>query len=158
MQTIEIDVKNSEAYPGSGAEPEDILELAAIYYEAAIALFENAKKGAPLSYAPARLCSIHSIELFLNAFLRHEGKTPKEIRDRWHNLADEAFVSKLRLRKKTAAHLEAITAKREYLISRYAPELASQQSELNRLTATLEEVKDKASTYLNNSDLRRSGD
>jgi hypothetical protein len=122
--------------------------LAEAYHAAAAALFQNAKKGSPLSYAPARLCSIHAIELCLNAFLRSKGVSNSQIRSRVHNLADTSFVDALRLRKKTAAHLEAMTEKREYLISRYGPEYADQHSELNRLTATLEEVVSKVTKYL----------
>ncbi len=135
-------------YPGSSADIQDVVELADAYYDGAVALFQNAKKGERLSYAPARLCSIHAIELYLNVFLRHQGSSPEQIRGRLHNLADPAFVSKLKLKKKTAAHLDAMTERREYLISRYAPELASQHTELNRLTATLEEVREKVTSYM----------
>lgn len=135
-------------YPGSQAEIHEILELAEAYYAAAIALFQSAQKEAPLSYAPARLCSIHAIELYLNAFLRHQGIPPEEIRGRMHNLADPTFVAALKLRKKTATHLATMTERREYLISRYAPELASQHTELNRLTATLIEIMTKATKHI----------
>jgi hypothetical protein len=94
------------------------------------------------------MCAIHAIELYLNAFLRHEGVAPEEIRKRMHNLAEPRFVDKLKLRKKTALHLKAMTTKREYLISRYAPERITEHTELNRLTATLREVKAKVGKYL----------
>ena len=141
-------VQTKRYYPGSHAEIEEIIDLAEAYYEAAKVLFQNGSKGDSISYAPARLCSIHAIELFLNAFLRYEGRSSEQIRGRLHNLADEAFTTKLRLRKKTADHLTAMTEKREYLISRYAPELAFQHTELNRLTATLEEIRSKMIMYL----------
>jgi hypothetical protein len=57
-------------------------------------------------------------------------------------------VAELKLRKKTAEHLQAMTERREYLISRYAPELTSQHTELNRLQATLEEVRKKTAAKL----------
>ncbi len=135
-------------YPGTEATIEDVLELADAYYCAATALFPNAQKGAPLSYAPARLCSIHAIELYLNAFLRHHGATPAQIRNRGHNLADPPFVDTLRLRQKTAQRLIDISERREYLISRYGPELAAQHTELTRLTATLNEVQAKVKKHL----------
>ncbi|WP_317057491.1 hypothetical protein [Roseovarius rhodophyticola] len=140
--------QTSSSYPGSDACAAQILELAEAYYDAANALFDTAKKNGPLSYAPARLCSIHAIELFLNAFLRNRGESAESIRARMHNLADEEFVTKLILKKKTAKHLQEMTKRREYLISRYAPERASQHTELNRLTATLEEVRAKTNKYL----------
>lgn len=139
----------SEApYPGSNADAVQIIELAEAYYEAAISLFAGAKKGQKLSYAPARLCSIHAIELYLNAFLRKEGELPQQVRGRLHNIADESFVSQLKLRKKTADHLQAMTERREYLISRYAPEQMSQHTELNRLQATLEEIRKKTRIHV----------
>jgi hypothetical protein len=135
-------------FPGDNADVREILNLAEAYRAAATALFPNARRGAPLSYAPARLCSIHAIELCLNAFLRSKGIPNSQIRARMHNLADDTFVDSLRLRKKTAAHLIAMTEKREYLISRYGPELSDQHTELNRLTATLDEVVNKVTNYL----------
>ncbi len=68
-----------------------------------------------------------------------------------HNLAEPMFVAKLQLRKRTALHLEAMTAKREYLISRYAPEQTKEHTELNRLTATLKEVMAKVGKHLRSS-------
>jgi hypothetical protein len=140
--------EGSERYPGSDARPDEILDLAAAYAEAAKALFDTAEKGGALSYAPARLCAIHAIELFLNAFLRSRGERPERIRGRLHNLANENFCNALRLRKKTAKHLIDMTDRREYLISRYAPELTSQHTELNRLQATLNEISTKVCTLL----------
>ncbi len=135
-------------YPGDCAAAEDIYDLAIAYHAAAKALFPRATKGAPLSYAPARLCSIHAIELCLNAYLRLKGMENCQIRARMHDLADTGFVADLRLRKKTAAHLQEMTQRREYLISRYAPESAGQHTELTRLTATLDEVVRKVGRYI----------
>ena len=124
------------------------MQLAKAYYAAAIVVFENLPANGSLSYAPARLISIHAIELYLNAFLRHQGVTPDQIRGRMHNLADPGFVTTLNLKKKTASHLITMTEKREYLISRYAPELTSQHTQLNRLVATLEEVMTKVTKHV----------
>jgi hypothetical protein len=95
-----------------------------------------------------RLCAIHATELFLNAFMRSRGESPERIRGRLHKLADEDFCKALRLRKKTAQHLVNMTDRREYLISRYAPELTSQHTELNRLRVTFNEVQTKVSALL----------
>ncbi|WP_212524455.1 hypothetical protein [Actibacterium sp. MT2.3-13A] len=124
----------------------DIIALADEYRAAAGLLFQRARVGEPLSRAPARLCSIHAIELYLNAFLRHEGETPEKIRSYLHDLserADPEVVGKLRLRKRTVSHLVGMSEKREYLIARYGPELASTHSEINRLLATLDEIASK---------------
>lgn len=144
----------SNEYPGSNANPLEVLNLADAYSRASNLLFSQGQKRAALSIAPARMCAIHAIELCLNAFLRHEGFAPEEIRKRMHNLDEPTFVAKLQLRKKTALHLKAMTAKREYLISRYAPERAREHTELNRLTATLKEVMAKVGEHLRST---RSG-
>jgi hypothetical protein len=104
-------------YLGSDASFQDIFDLAEAYCQAANALLCTAKKGEPLTYAPARLCAIHATELYLNAFLRKGGQNAASIRGRLHNLADEEFVEALGLRKKTANHLAEMTKRREYLIS-----------------------------------------
>lgn len=142
------EVTDQQTYPGSQADPLQVFELAEAYYDAAISLFAASTKGQELRYAPARLCSIHAIELYLNAYLRNAGEPPEQVRARLHNLADERFVAELKLRKKTAEHLQAMTERREYLISRYAPELTSQHTELNRLQATLEKVRKKTAAKL----------
>ena len=141
----------SNEYPGSNANPLEVLDLANAYSRASKLLFRKGQKQIALSIAPARMCAIHAIELYLNAFLRHEGVAPEDIRGRLHDLAEPTFVDKLKLRKKTAQHLEAMTAKREYLISRYAPERTSEHTELTRLTATLAEVMAKVGKHLHST-------
>ncbi|GHD99175.1 hypothetical protein GCM10008024_05500 [Allgaiera indica] len=139
---------NTIPYPGSTAAPEDIVALADEYRRAAIALMESGRKGEPLSRAPGRLCAIHAIELYLNAFLLVGGTPPEQVRSHFHNLAaraEKAIDSGLILRKRTAEHLRKMTETREYLVSRYGPEMTSTLSELNRLMATLEEVSKKTS-------------
>ncbi|WP_244425752.1 hypothetical protein [Rhizobium etli] len=141
----------SNEYSGSNANPLEVLDLANAYFLASKCLFSEGQKQVALSMAPARMCAIHAIELYLNAFLRHEGVAPEEIRKRMHNLVDSRFVAKLQLRKKTALHLQAMTAKREYFISRYAPEQAREHSELTRLAATLLEVMEKVGKHLHST-------
>lgn len=136
------------AYPGSNASKSQMFDLANAYYGAAITLLKDAQKKEPLSFSPARFCCIHAIELYLNVFLRHEGVPPEQIRRRMHNLADPAFVVQLKLRKRTALHLILMTEKREYLISRYGPELIAEHSELNRLLATLVEIMTKLGHHM----------
>lgn len=133
-------------YPGSTAAPNDIVALADEYRRAAIALMESGRRGEPLSRAPGRLCAMHAIELYLNAFLLAGGTPPEQIRSHFHNLAartESAIAGGLVLRKRTADHLRKMTEDREYLVSRYGPEMTSTLSELNRLMATLEEVSKK---------------
>src|SRR3546814_6162935 len=115
-------------YPGSCASAEEIVHLATEYHHAAHTLRQNARKGKPLSRAPSRLCAIHAIELYLNAFLLCLGDTPGQFRSRQHNLAERTTLAVdrgLRLRKKTAGHLVKMSEDREYLVSRYGPEMAT---------------------------------
>lgn len=105
----------------------------------------------PISRAPARLCAIHAIELYLNAFLLSRGMPPEKVRAHFHNLADRAKLAVdggLILRKLTLAHLIKITDDREYLISRYGPEMSGTLSESNRLMATLNEVAKKVKSRI----------
>lgn len=145
----------SGPYPGAEASVWQILGLAHEYYNAAMTLFQKVEgvpqTVAPLSRAPARLCAIHAIELYLNAFLMHEGVSPAEIRRKNHSLAKRSeyeVIAKLKLRKRTTGHLITMSERREYLVSRYGPELVATHSELNRLTVTLVEVMTKVGNYL----------
>lgn len=136
----------TNSYPGSTAAPADIAALADEYRRASIDLVRAGRKGEPLSRAPGRLCAIHAIELYLNAFLLAGGTPPEQVRSHFHNLAalaERAIASGLDLRKRTSEHLRKVTEDREYLVSRYGPEMTSTLSELNRLMATLEEVSKK---------------
>jgi hypothetical protein len=68
-----------------------------------------------------------------------------------HDLAariDLATTSGLRLRKRTIAHLHTITDNREYLVTRYGPEMTATVSQIKRLTATLEEVAAKVTAIV----------
>jgi hypothetical protein len=139
------------AYPGSLAKADEILELAGEFRQAAYALMPLGRRGSPLSRAPCRFSAIHSIELHLNALLLHAGHEPARIRAMQHNLAmriELAMASGLKLRKRTASHILAIVGNREYLVTRYGPEMTASVSQLNRLTATLDEVAKKVAAIM----------
>ena len=135
-------------YPGAAAGVDQIADLANAYYTAALVLLRSAETEAPLSMAPARLCAMHAIELYLNAFLRHQGVPAAQVRARMHNLADPAAFAALGFRRRTEMHLSTMSETREYLISRYAPEQIRQHTEINRLQATLVEVMTKVGKHL----------
>jgi hypothetical protein len=121
---------------------DQMLALAEAYRRAASSLLAIAPSKDPWSRAPARLCAIHAIELYLNAFLLDAGEDARSIRGRNHDLAgriDACMALGLCLRRRTSEHLHALTSGREYLVTRYGPELST-LSEINRLTATMEEV------------------
>lgn len=133
-------------YPGSNASPAEVLALAAEYHSAAEDLVLKGRPRQPMSRAPARLCAIHAIELYLNAFLLASGDPPEKVRAHFHDLAERANSAVARglvLRKRTLEHLVRMTEDREYLISRYGPELSNSLSESNRLMATLAEIAKK---------------
>jgi hypothetical protein len=133
-------------FPGATASASEIFALAAEYHAAADCLILKGRPRQPISRAPARLCAIHAIELYLNAFLLAAGEPPERVRARFHNLAERASSAVghgLILRKLTFAHLVRMTEDREYLVSRYGPEMSSTLSESNRLMATLNEIAKK---------------
>jgi hypothetical protein len=140
-------------YPGESATAEEVLLLAEEYQKAARLLLQQGRRGTPVTWAPCRLSAIHAIELFLNALLLHEGHDASAIRGMQHNLverAEQAVAGGLQLRKRTAAHLSAMVGNREYLVTRYGPEMSATVSQINRLTATLEEVAKKVAAIIRN--------
>ena len=138
-------------YPGETASPEQVFALADEYRRAAHLLVQQGKKGKPLTRAPMRLSAIHAIELYLTALLLKRGRTASQIRGLQHDLgvrAQLAATEGLKLRKRTAEHLHHLSLSREYLVTRYGPELASTTSNPTRLSATLEEVAQKIAVLL----------
>lgn len=137
------------SYPGEEvATAEQIRLLADEYRGAARDLLVRGRRGQPSSWAPARMTAIHAIELYLNALLLAKGHGPAEVRGYQHDLARRAglpAVKTLKLRARTLAHLGSLSEGREYLATRYGPELGTSWTQLNRLMATLDEVATKVS-------------
>ncbi|EKE45025.1 hypothetical protein OCGS_0720 [Oceaniovalibus guishaninsula JLT2003] len=123
-----------------------IFDLAEAYRASALLLLQGSARGRPLARFPARYCALHAIELYLNAWLRSCGHDPGDIRACLHNVArmfDLASETGLVLRKKTRADLRAMTGRRDYLLLRYDPEASVLPVHVNRLIATMEEVRTK---------------
>lgn len=137
----------TKAYvPGELASPKQVLELAHQYRAAAHVLKAMGRRGRPLTWAPFRMAAIHAIELYLNALLLCSGLDAAKIRGLRHDLQsrkETAASLGLTLRRKTVAHIVALHQSREYLVTRYGPELASTMSQVDRLVATLDEVAEK---------------
>ncbi|MBZ9994056.1 hypothetical protein [Mesorhizobium sp. BH1-1-4] len=130
-------------YPGELASPQQVHELAQEYRKAAHHLLPLGRPGKPLTRAPFRLSAIHAIELYLTALLLHRGHNPNQIRKMHHDLSartEHTLAAGLLLRAKTAKHLQTLSQNREYLVTRYGPEMAATASHITRLTATLDEV------------------
>lgn len=141
-------------YPGELASARQVHELAEEYRKAANHLIQLGRPGKPLTRAPFRLAAIHAVELYLTALLLHRGYGPNQIRKMQHDLSERtehAIEAGLRLRAKTAKHLQSLSQNREYLVTRYGPELAATASQINRLTATLEEVAAKVTALIGSS-------
>jgi hypothetical protein len=137
--------KEKTIFPGDFATPKDLLRLAEEYKKAASLLMEMGKSGKPLSRAPYRLVAIHAIELYLNTFLLKSGYDAAGIRSLKHDLGKRAQIAlenKLILKKKTFEHIKSLSQNREYLVTRYEPEMPS-MSQVNRLEATLKELAEK---------------
>jgi HEPN domain-containing protein len=148
-----MSIEGQKFFPGETATPRQIASLADEYRHAADALLGTVRRGQPLSRAPYRFVAIHALELYLNALLLAAGKPPVALRRMHHDLASRtelAMTARLILRKRTLAHLAALSEGREYLTTRYDP-AAPQGSELNRLAATLAEVAEKVTTFLENT-------
>jgi hypothetical protein len=134
------------SYPSELATPEEVLRLADSYRQAALALAELGTRGDPVSRAPYRIAAIHAIELYLNALLLRAGHAPSLIRGLKHDFsarADLAITCGLLFPRRTGAHLRMIASTREYLVTRYGPEMTSTLAQLSRLAATLDEVATK---------------
>ena len=99
----------SPPYPGSLAETSDLLQLADAYRCAAAKLFDQSKGSGPVAQAPARFCAIHAIELYINVFLRHSGRSAEQVRAKMHALDDPNFADALNLRGRTRQHLQWMT-------------------------------------------------
>lgn len=149
----------SKSQPGEPASPLQMLSLADEYRRASDSLVERRRKQQPLSLAPFRLTAIHAIELYLTATLLAYGHQPQEIRGLGHDLSKRAALAQkrgLNLRKRTVEHLGALGANREYLVSRYAPELLGvASSQINRLLATLNEVAEKSAAMVALTETKR---
>lgn len=138
------------AYPGDAASVDDIFELAGLYRAAAKLLREHAPRGK--QHIPCRLLALHSIELYLNAFLLTNGLDTKSIRGLQHDIGERsrrAVDAGLNLRKRTAMHLQTLSHNREYLIIRYGPEMTATLSQVNRVMATLDELSLKVGKIVN---------
>ncbi len=136
----------SPPYPGTEASVAQLLALAQEYHAAHNHLMVRPNSGQAHASAPARLLAIQAIELYLNAFLRNAGESPQAVRGLQHDLGKRtalAIERGLVLKKRTAEHLMALTSTREYLSSRYGPELSSTWSNMNRIAATLKELFEK---------------
>lgn len=120
-----------------------ILALAEAYRAAALQLVAAAAPKRPLALAPIRLTALHAIELYINAFLLERGLAAAALRRLQHDFAARAALATahgLVLRRRTAAHLDFVASRHEYVAARYAPGRMPELSQLNRLTATLEEI------------------
>jgi len=153
LNDIATAAADRRAYPGELAAPHVVRRLADEYRGAAHLLLPSGRRGDPLSRAPYRFAAIHAIELYLNAFLLKQSIEPSVVRRMQHDLSARttlAIDSGLRLRKRTEAHLHDMTGNREYLVTRYGPELTATMSQINRLTATLDEVAKKVTAAVPN--------
>lgn len=146
------------------ATADDLLRLAKEYQKAAHHLRQR-RKGGPLTWAPYRLSAIHAIELFLSALLIHKGHDASEVRGMQHDLRKRFELVQhhgLQLRKRTADHLSAMVDNREYLVTRYAPEMIetvspiARLSPISRLDATLEELANKVTDIMANNGKSRA--
>ena len=147
-----------DCYPGADARADEVIRLANHYRGATNDLLRLVEEKGARRIAPCRLCAVHAIELYLNAFLLKLGHPPERIRDSGHDLAARAALASaggLALRRRTAIHLATMTLGREYLVLRYDPGMA-EVAPLNRLWATLDEIARKVTSAVGGSGPRPS--
>jgi hypothetical protein len=133
-----VQSETNRIYPGDLATPQQIRQLA----EEPICYSSSSVGVITYRWHPYRSAAVLAIELYQNALLLQQGHDSSYVRSIRHNLTarmEAAIASRLRLRKRTAAHLQEKVEQREYLVSRYGPELTGTISKTNRLMATLEE-------------------
>jgi hypothetical protein len=142
---------NEPAYLSKAAGVRGILNLATQYQDAAGKLGEDSSKP---NHLPRRLLALHAMELYLNAFLLAKGIDRGTIRGFRHDLGERTRIASeagLVLRKRTVAHLATLSASNEDHVIRYAPELASTLSQVNRVVATVNELSRKVRKALRGS-------
>lgn len=102
--------------------------------------------GRPFWSSPRRGCPRCVNGLDGKIAVSQKNARPVQVPAMRHDLSRRttAAAAGLRLRKRTAAHLVQLSEQREYLISRYAPDLVTSASQVNRLSATLDEIAKKA--------------
>lgn len=85
---------SAPTYPGCEATVGQLLHLADEYYKAAFGLLPQVSKIDPrTSSAPARLCAIHAVECYLNAFVLFQDVSREEVCGLQHNLAKRAKLA-----------------------------------------------------------------
>ncbi len=139
---------NGPRCAGNPVNVRDILNLATHYQDAANRLGKGPSKP---SHLPLRLLALHAIELYLNAFLLAKGVDPATIRSFRHDLSQRSRIASeagLVLRKRTMAHLAALSSSNEYHVIRYASESPSKLPQLTRIMATLDELSRKVRKIL----------
>ena len=126
-----------------GVNVSEILALASQYKEAAAKLGECLPNS---NHLPRRLLALHAIELYLNALLLTTGFDQTFIRSIQHDVGEQARLAieaGLVLRKRTTAHLTTLSTNNESHSVRYAPQLTTTLSQVNRIMVTLDEVSQK---------------
>ncbi len=159
VQLAATENKVSKAYPGSDATVGQLMMLADEYFTAAHGLLPHSRPRDVRSSAPMRLCAIHAIEVYLNAFLAFNELSSAQIRGLQHDLAKRAEMSVakgLRLKIKTKEHLLRLNDQREYLLVRYGAESMDGVSELTRIFATLKDVSQKVRSVVYNQPYKQS--
>lgn len=156
-------MQNTEAssqYPGTGASLGQMLDLAQAYLAAAYKLM-GYDTGNPIQSAPIRLVSIQAVELFLNAYLLSSGESAATIRALQHDIGKRstlAIEAGLVLNQRTQKHLVGLSNNREYLTSRYGPEMSESWSHLKALLATVKEVSERVYPTVNAAIIRQLAD
>ena len=148
-----------DCYPGADARAEEVIRLANHYRGAANDLLRLVEEKGARRVAPCRLCAVHAIELYLNAFLLKLGHPP-ERHPRQRPRPRRAGGARQRRRSRAPAadgdppgDDDAMAASISCCATTRAwPRLAP----LNRLWATLDEIARKVTSAVGGSGPRPS--
>ena len=143
--------ESQKFFPGDEATPEQLIALAEEFRKLAESLFNGSGRRKGLAWSPVRFLAIHAMELYLTAYLRMRGFEAGTLRGLGHDLSARRTLARkagLVLTIRTEQHLDALSKSRDYLVSRYGPEMNGDPSPPNRFEASLREVATKVRRIL----------
>ena len=147
-----------DCYPGADARADEVIRLANHYRGAANDLLRLVEEKGARRIAPCRLCAVHAIELYLNAFLLKLGIPQADPRQRPRPRRARGAGQRRRSRAPAADGDPPgdDDASPRASVLRYDPGMA-EVAPLNRLWATLDEIARKVTSAVGGSSPRPSG-
>lgn len=137
-------------YPGSDAEPAELLDLARAFRAAAARTRPGRGQDSKMLREPFDLLCLHAIELAMDAALRSSDFDQPTIRAMGHNLSTRARALGTRglvWKRNTIGNIDTMSRDRYTLKCRYAP-AESERVALSRVEATADEALEKCAAFV----------